>query len=157
MAVIYITAYASTTMFSILLIRFAEGAVFTTVVLALVTPLSTLFWMLFQPMPTLHFEPVFDLSMIFVIVGLLIMMPAVIMYAYLGNGNYISPADENANQTTMEETSPRVPAPPPRRRVRTQSLNLTYARPDLAQVPKQRTMSGPSTMYRVRSAPIMTF
>ena len=79
----YVSSFTATNVFSILLIRYVQGAVYTTVVLALVTPISTLFWNIFAPVPNLHFNPFFDLATVFVIVGLCIMTPAVAMYAYL--------------------------------------------------------------------------
>lgn len=84
LAIMYVASFASSNVFSILLIRYVQGAVYTTVALALVSPISTLFWNLFSPVPHLHWSPFFDLATVFVIVGLCIMTPAVAMYSYFG-------------------------------------------------------------------------
>ncbi|XP_071499392.1 chloroquine resistance transporter-like [Diadema antillarum] len=81
---LFIIAYCLANLFIFLLVRFAEGAVYLVVVQALVTPLGALFWTLFSSDPSFHWHPVFNLATGFVLAGLLIMVPAVVMYNYFG-------------------------------------------------------------------------
>ena len=161
LAVIYILAYAGTTVFSVLLIRYAEGAVFTVVVLALVTPIVTLFWMFFESLPEIHFAPKFDLAMVFVLLGLVVMMPAVIMYAYLSNGSWsgIETQNEDDEQNKKPHSVPAVPKlrPPPARRTRT--LSSSAAIPEVPEKPHTLMKKSASTgkLPRIRSTSIMTF
>ncbi len=67
-------------MFNLLLIKYTDGAVYSVIVQALVTPLATIFWTLFKAEPNFRWFPVFDQSTIYVLGGLVIMMPSVIMY-----------------------------------------------------------------------------
>ncbi len=67
-------------MFNLLLIKYTDGAVYSVIVQALVTPLATIFWTLFKAEPTFTWFPVFDQSTVYVLGGLTIMMPSVIMY-----------------------------------------------------------------------------
>ena len=158
LAVIYILAYAGTTVFSVLLIRYAEGAVFTVVVLALVTPIVTLFWMFFESLPEIHFAPKFDLAMVFVLIGLVVMMPAVIIYAYLSNGSWSGIETQN-EQNKKPHSVPAVPKlrPPPARRTRT--LSGSAAIPEVPEKPHTLMKKSASTgkLPRIRSTSIMTF
>ncbi len=79
-AVIYILSYCLGNMFNLLLIKYTDGAVYSVIVQALVTPLATIFWTLFKAEPTFMWFPVFNQSTIYVLGGLVIMMPSVIMY-----------------------------------------------------------------------------
>ena len=79
---IFILSYCFTNMFNYFMIRYSE-AVYSVVVLALATPVGTIFWMFFSPTPYIHWQPTFNTSSIFLVVGLLIMMPAVAAYTYL--------------------------------------------------------------------------
>ena len=91
-SIIFIFSYCLANLFNFLLVRFAEGAVYLVIVQALTTPLGAFFWTLFQPSPTFHWGPVFNLATAFILGGLVIMVPAVVMY------NYFS-----ARESKMEE------------------------------------------------------
>ena len=161
LAVIYILAYSGTTVFSVLLIRYAEGAVFAVVVLALVTPIVTLFWMFFESLPEIHFAPKFDLAMVFVLIGLVVMMPAVIMYAYLSNGSWsgIETQNKDDEQTEKSHSVPVIPKlrPSPARRTRTMSSSAAI--PEVPEKPHTPMKKSASTgkLPRIRSTSIMTF
>nr|XP_054750621.1 uncharacterized protein LOC129256445 [Lytechinus pictus] len=84
-AILFIISYCLANLFIFLLVRFAEGAVYLVIVQALVTPLGAIFWTLFNPDPSFHWKPVFNLATAFVLGGLVIMVPAVVFYNYFGN------------------------------------------------------------------------
>ncbi len=161
LAVVYILAYSGTTVFSVLLIRYAEGAVFTVVVLALVTPLVTLFWMFFESLPQIHFDPRFDLAMVFVLIGVVVMMPAVIMYAYLSNGGCSgidSGKEEQVqrNDNNPPDTGTPVLQPPPLgKRKRTQSASSLRANRPTKKHLKKSASTG--KLPRIRSATAISF
>ncbi|KAK7093807.1 hypothetical protein V1264_007497 [Littorina saxatilis] len=80
---IFIMAYCFGNLFQVLLIEKAEGAVFVTVVLAIVTPLATIFWTFFkfdQDVDRFYFDPEFTETTAFTFGGLLIIVPSVILY-----------------------------------------------------------------------------
>ncbi|CAH1773513.1 unnamed protein product [Owenia fusiformis] len=79
---LFIFSYVLANMFQFLLIRYAEGAIYAVIVTALVTPLGTLWWTLFQSSPEFAWGPVFNETTVFTLLGLSIMMPGVIMYNY---------------------------------------------------------------------------
>ncbi|CAH1773512.1 unnamed protein product [Owenia fusiformis] len=95
---LFIFSYVLSCIFMFLLIRYAEGAIYAVIVIALVTPLGTLWWTLFQSSPQFAWGPVFNETTVFTLIGLSIMMPGVIMY------NYFSQKDvkekEQLNQST---------------------------------------------------------
>ncbi|ELT87623.1 hypothetical protein CAPTEDRAFT_209831 [Capitella teleta] len=63
------------------LMRFSEGANFTIIALTLRTPLVFLFWTLFTEDP-FHFEPHVHLSTWLSIAGIVIMLPAILVYDF---------------------------------------------------------------------------
>ena len=81
-AFLYIMAYCVANFFIYLLIKYAESSVYMVIVQALATPLGAFFWTLFQPSPTFHWDPVFNLATAFILGGLAIMVPAAVMYNY---------------------------------------------------------------------------
>ena len=88
-----------------MLIRFAAGAVFTVIIMALVTPLTTLFWNLFTTVPDFHWAPFFDQATVLVLLGLAMMMPAVILYTYF--------ADPESEIETAATNNDATAVPPP--------------------------------------------
>ena len=115
-------------MFNILLIRYADGAVYAVVVMALVTPLGSIFWMFFTTEPYFRWHPVFDQTTIYVLVVLVIMMPAVVMYTYFSGGEEELPAPTNkevappsdsnrSNNTARKPRANTVMAPEQRRSI----------------------------------------
>lgn len=134
LAALYIVSYASTTVFSVLLIRFTDGAVFTVIVMALVTPLSTLFWNLFSATPQFHWEPFFDPATILLLLGLCIMMPAVILYTYFGTEAAGAPSDHS--KEVVHEEPPTEPAPTAKR---TRLTSLPASKPPKEAQRFQRT------------------
>ncbi|XP_070549294.1 crt homolog 3-like [Ptychodera flava] len=81
---LFVVSYAAANIFNFLLLRHSDGAIYLVVVQALVTPLGAIFWTLFVPKPYFHWYPQFDLATGFTVAGLIIMMPAVTVYHYLG-------------------------------------------------------------------------
>lgn len=82
---IFILGYCSANLMIFLLVKYAEGAIYLVVVQAMVTPLGALFWTFFVPTPYFHWDPHFlQLSTFFIMLGILIMVPAVAMYNYFG-------------------------------------------------------------------------
>lgn len=80
---IFILGYCLGNLFQFLLIQRAEGAVFATVVRSMVTPLATIFWTFFKfdvDQSRLSWDPEFTETTGFTIGGLLIIVPAVVMY-----------------------------------------------------------------------------
>ncbi len=63
-----------------MLLRYTEGAVWTAVIAAVVTPLGEMFWMLFGDPDWVRWHPEFPWQNIFPIIGLCIMMPCVYLY-----------------------------------------------------------------------------
>ena len=72
-----------------LLIRYTEGAVYSSMITSLGNPVGTMFWSLFTLYPNLHWEPKYTKATTYTLVGLAFMTPAVVVY------NYISYKEEN--------------------------------------------------------------
>lgn len=73
-----------TSLFSVLLLKFSNGAVYLATVQLLPTPLCAFFWTLFEidEMAAFSWHPVFYDSTIYVIVGFLISVVGVVLYNY---------------------------------------------------------------------------
>ncbi|KAK7490961.1 hypothetical protein BaRGS_00017833 [Batillaria attramentaria] len=98
---IFILGYTLGGLFQFLLIKYAEGAVFAVVVQSLVTPLATLFWTFFKfDVPTDHFywDPQFTETTAFTIGGLLIIVPAVILYNVFSKQEAAQPTESNKQE-----------------------------------------------------------
>jgi hypothetical protein len=65
---------------SALLLRDTEGAVWQAVICSLVSPLGTLWWALFKEKPEFHWEPAWELSTTYALLGLVVMTPGVLLY-----------------------------------------------------------------------------
>lgn len=100
-AILFIIGYCLANLFIFLLVRFAEGAVYAVIVQALVTPLGAIFWTLFMPDPSFHWEPVFNLATAFVLGGLVIMVPAVVFYNYFGSQEAKKAAEKQAEEEIL--------------------------------------------------------
>merc|ERR1712083_1190031 len=75
--------YMFTYVASGLLLRYSDGAVWQTVVTALVGPLGLLWWTLFQEKPRLHWHPEWTKSTTFAMLGLAVMTPGILLYKHL--------------------------------------------------------------------------
>ena len=80
-AVLFIFFYTTGNLIALLLVKYAEGAIYMVVVRALVTPLGSLFWTVFQAEPFFAWHPTFTITTGFILGGLAVMMPAVVMYS----------------------------------------------------------------------------
>ncbi len=82
---LFFVGYSFGNLFQFMLIEYAEGAVYAVVVQSMVTPLATLFWTFFEFVPHHnHFfwNPRFNITTVFTLGGLLIIVPTIIMYNY---------------------------------------------------------------------------
>ena len=76
----YILGNCLNLLFQFLLTRHGEGSVYPTVVSAIGTPLSALFWTVFTLDPFYEWSPTFNETTLFIFGGLAIMIPAVVCY-----------------------------------------------------------------------------
>ena len=83
----YLLLYANTYSFytvnyigSSLMLRYTEGATWTAIVAALVTPLGGIFWFFFQLNPDLETYWNWDNSDLLIILGLVVMAPFIFLY-----------------------------------------------------------------------------
>ena len=163
LSIIYTLSTAGTTLFSILLIRFAEGAVFTVIIMTFATPLVTLFWTLFSPDPSLHWAPVLDLTAGFLLVGVVIMMPSVGMYAFFRDDvkQGVDDATEQVNQQEVLDAEKRrilqERARTARRHRRRHALTYNGRQNSgrLSQTDFAPRLKSNKGLQRVRSAPVM--
>ncbi|RDD45575.1 Crt-like protein 1 [Trichoplax sp. H2] len=81
---VFIIFYCIANMSSLLLIRYADGAIYLVVVQALVTPLAAFFWTLFTLDNGFHWHPNFSVSTGFIVGGVAVILPCVILYNYFG-------------------------------------------------------------------------
>ncbi|XP_071944136.1 crt homolog 3-like [Antedon mediterranea] len=100
LSLLFIVSYCLANLFIILLVRFAEGAIYLVIVQSLVTPCGAIFWTFFKPEPSFHWHPVFNLATGFTLLGLVIMVPAVVMYNYLGKKD-----DDDVTSTAVNEVN----------------------------------------------------
>ncbi|KAK7093967.1 crt homolog 3-like [Littorina saxatilis] len=80
---IFILGYCLANLFQFLLIQKAEGAIFAVVVQSMTTPLATLFWTFFKfdvPSDRFYWDPEFTETTGFTVGGLVMIVPAVILY-----------------------------------------------------------------------------
>ncbi|XP_065188822.1 uncharacterized protein LOC135819524 [Sycon ciliatum] len=83
----FVTFYCLANLFSLMLIKYAAGAVYLVVVQGLITPLGAIFWYLFKMDRTAHvsWHPVYHAgASTYTLIGLLLMVPAVVAYNVLG-------------------------------------------------------------------------
>ncbi|XP_065183625.1 uncharacterized protein LOC135814430 [Sycon ciliatum] len=84
---LFIVFYCLANLFSLMLIKYAAGAVYLVVVQGLITPLGAIFWYLFQMDANAHlkWKPVYYKSAsTYTLIGLFMMVPAVIAYNVIG-------------------------------------------------------------------------
>ena len=74
--------YCLSKLFSLLLIRYTDGANYLVIVQALATPIVAVFWSLFNYKDGFHWQPHFTVSTGFLFVGILIIVPCIIVYNY---------------------------------------------------------------------------
>ena len=80
----FVLFFSAAQLFSLLLIRYTDGANYLVVILALVTPLVAFFWTLFSYRFGVHWHPHFTLSTAFIIAGVVIIVPCILLYNYVG-------------------------------------------------------------------------
>ena len=66
---------------SLLLTRYAEGAIYTSIISALATPMGALFWSVFSSEP-FQYNPQFTVQTAYTLAGLTLMVPGTIIYNY---------------------------------------------------------------------------
>jgi len=79
---LFILSYVGAYLFGGLLLRHTGGAVWQAVVTSTVSPISTLWWALFQPKPHFHWEPNWGPNMTFAVLGLFLISPGVALYSF---------------------------------------------------------------------------
>ena len=80
--------YCLSNLIGLMLIKYAEGAVYLVIVNALITPVGTFFLTLFQlenDTGKFYWKPEVDVATWYALAGVFLMVPAVIWYNYLGN------------------------------------------------------------------------
>ncbi|XP_041378008.1 uncharacterized protein LOC121390290 [Gigantopelta aegis] len=85
---VFVIGYCLGNLFQMLLIEYAEGAVYAVVVQSIVTPVATIFWTLFKyTAADDHFfwMPEFNITTGFTMAGLVIIVPTVVIYNYFSN------------------------------------------------------------------------
>ncbi|KAL8571101.1 hypothetical protein ACOMHN_010562 [Nucella lapillus] len=111
---IYILSYCLSNLLQFLLIQRAEGAVFTMIVQSVVTPLSTLFWTFLrfdEASNRLSWGPEFTMTTGFTLLGLVIIVPAVVMYNVFSRWDAKEEQAAPVDATTAPPTT--TPPPPP--------------------------------------------
>lgn len=96
---IFYFGYCFGNLFQFLLIQYAEGSVFAVIVQAMVTPIVTVFWTLFnynQDTNVFKWNPVFNTTTGFTLAGLSIIVPGVFLYNYFSR--------KEAQEREMERT-----------------------------------------------------
>ncbi|XP_065842307.1 crt homolog 2-like [Oscarella lobularis] len=83
----FIIFYCLSNLFGLMLIKYAEGAVYLVIVNALITPVGTFFLTLFQlesDTGKFYWKPEVDVATWYALAGVCLMVPAVVWYNYLG-------------------------------------------------------------------------
>ncbi|XP_067659081.1 crt homolog 1-like [Haliotis asinina] len=86
--VLMISAHCVGYLFHFLLIKHAEGAILASLVQAMRTPIASIFWTLYhynEDLDLLYWSPEFNITTCFLIGGLIIVMPAMLVYNYFSN------------------------------------------------------------------------
>jgi drug/metabolite transporter (DMT)-like permease len=84
---IFVLFYCLANLISLMLIKYAEGAVYLVIVNALITPVGTFFNTLFQLNPNngdFYWGPSVDVDFYYALAGIALLVPAVVGYHYLG-------------------------------------------------------------------------
>ncbi|XP_046559199.1 uncharacterized protein LOC124268213 isoform X2 [Haliotis rubra] len=87
-AFLMISAHCVGYLFHFLLIKHAEGAILASLVQAMRTPIASIFWTLYhynEDLDLLYWSPEFNITTCFLIGGLIIVMPAMLVYNYFSN------------------------------------------------------------------------
>ena len=92
-----------------MLIKYSSGAIYSVLVQVLVTPVATLFWTFFAAEPSIHWAPLFNLATVFVVVGLLIMVPSIMFYTYFTDQPVVEPIEIDVPEPVISD--PVLPAP----------------------------------------------
>lgn len=82
---IFIAAFTCGTFSQYLLVQSSDGAIFASIVEAIVGPLASLFWTLYRYNKSdnsIHWHPVFNETTAFSLAGLGLMIPGIILYHY---------------------------------------------------------------------------
>ena len=114
-AAAFVLFFSTAQLFSLLLIRYSDGANYLVIILALVTPLVALFWTLFSYKSGIYWHPHFTLSTGFIIAGVVIITPCILLYNYvdiLNDRKKITreATSEEYNNDQQSVTDPSVPA-----------------------------------------------
>ena len=96
----FLSALFSGNLFQFLLIQYAEGAIYASVVQACISPLAALFWTLFKyDVKSDHFywHPVLTETTGFTFVGVCLIVPGIMLY------NYFSIQDDKKKEKSNEK------------------------------------------------------
>ena len=63
-----------------ILLRYSEGAIFAALVASMATPIEAIWWSFFTPTPHYQWKPHFSIATVYVISGLIVMVPGVFLY-----------------------------------------------------------------------------
>lgn len=93
---LFVINYCTTSYGQGLLLRYTEGAIYSSMVAGLVTPIGEIFWMLFEidTLNNLIWNPQFKLSSLYAIAGLLIIAPCVVIYNIYGEKSFEDKLDQ---------------------------------------------------------------
>ena len=106
---LFILAYSFGNLTANMLIKYSSGAIYSVLVQVLVTPVATLFWTFFAAEPSIHWAPLFNLATVFVVVGLLIMVPSIMFYTYFTDQPVVEPIEIDVPEPVISD--PVLPAP----------------------------------------------
>ncbi|KAK3104794.1 hypothetical protein FSP39_010283 [Pinctada imbricata] len=104
---IFFVGYTFGNLFQYLLIQYAEGAVYAVVVQAMIAPLVTVFWAVFQyenESGVFRWHPTFNTTTGFTIAGLCIIIPGVVLYNYFSSKETKETTDKEL-QITINESA----------------------------------------------------
>ncbi len=79
---LFVLSYVAANLFMTLLTRYAEGAVYTSIVSALQTPLGAIFWTCLFSQQPFTWSPRFNETAAFTVGGLAVMTPGVLLYNF---------------------------------------------------------------------------
>ena len=81
---IFVLMYCMTSYGQSILLRYTEGAIYSSMVAAMVTPIGEVFWMLFNSATDFKWDPTWTSTSWFPLLGLIIIVPCVFIYNVYG-------------------------------------------------------------------------
>ena len=95
---IFVFMYCITSYGQSLLLRYTEGAIYSSMVNAMVTPIGEVFWMLFHSATDFKWDPVWNSTSIYPLIGLVVIVPCVFIYNVYGSDDAGGSGDDDASQ-----------------------------------------------------------